>query len=73
MYNNDKFQVGAIIEKLPSFWNGVTIYLKHKRREMSMEDLILRLWVEKDHRKGDKVEGAKSTVIEGAHIAKPKF
>ena len=40
---NDQFQVGSIIEKLPPSWNDFKIYLKHKRREMSMEDLILRL------------------------------
>ena len=51
---SERFQVGAIIEKLPPSWNDFKIYLKHKRREMSVEDLILRLRVEEDHRKGDK-------------------
>ncbi|XP_070660616.1 uncharacterized protein [Malus domestica] len=40
---NEHFQVGAIIEKLPTSWNYFKIYLKHKCREMNMEDLILRL------------------------------
>ena len=53
---NEHFQVGAIIEKLPPSWNDFKIYLKHKRREMTMEDLILRLRVQEDHRKGDKNE-----------------
>ena len=56
---NEHFQVGAIIEKLPPSWKDFKIYLKHKRREMSMEDLILRLQVEKDHRKGDKADAPK--------------
>ena len=30
-YINDQFQVGAIIEKLPTSWNDFKIYLKHKR------------------------------------------
>ena len=66
---NDHFQVGAIIEKLPPSWNDFKIYLKHKRREMTMEDLILRLRVEEDHRKGDKNEApiieAKANMAEG--------
>ncbi|KAH7545556.1 hypothetical protein FEM48_Zijuj01G0106100 [Ziziphus jujuba var. spinosa] len=68
---NEQSQVGAIIEKLPPSWNDCKIYLKHKRREMSMEDLILRLQVEEDHRKGDKVDGEKANIIKGA--SKPKF
>ncbi|CAL2253197.1 unnamed protein product [Prunus armeniaca] len=71
---NEHFQVGAIIEKLPPSWKDFKIYLKHKRREMSMEDLILRLRVEEDHRKGDKGEvpvmEAKANVVE---TSKPKF
>ncbi|KAL5803659.1 hypothetical protein ACOSQ4_031964 [Xanthoceras sorbifolium] len=48
---NEHFHVGAIIEKLPPFWKDFKIYLKHKRWEMSMEDLILRFRVEGDYRK----------------------
>ncbi|XP_068308782.1 uncharacterized protein [Pyrus communis] len=40
---NEHFPVRAIIEKLPTSWNDFKIYLKHKCREMNMEDLILRL------------------------------
>ena len=61
---SEQFQVGSIIEKLPPLWRDFKVYLKHKRREMSMEDLILRLRVEEDHRKGDSVDGARANVIE---------
>ncbi|XP_070667846.1 uncharacterized protein [Malus domestica] len=54
---NEHFQVGAIIEKLPTSWNYYQIYLKHKRREMNMEDLIQRLRVEEDHKKADRSGG----------------
>ncbi|KAL5775610.1 hypothetical protein ACOSP7_013167 [Xanthoceras sorbifolium] len=40
------------------------VYLKHKRRKMSMEDLILRLRVEEDHRKGDKVDTMEDLLAE---------
>ena len=49
------------------------IYLKHKHLEIIMEDLILRLWVEEYHKRGDSVEGAKAIVIEGVTTTKLKF
>lgn len=59
---NEHFQVGTIIEKLPPSWNHFKIYLKHMRREVKMEDLIIRRWVEEDHWKGDKIN---SSAFEG--------
>ena len=70
---SEQFQVGSIIEKLPPSWRDFKVYLKHKRREMTMEDLILRLRVEEDHRKGDSVEGARANVIESEPSTKQKF
>ena len=37
------FQVAAIIEKLSPTWKDFKNYLKHKRKEMTFEDLIIRL------------------------------
>ena len=70
---SEQFQVGSIIEKLPPSWRNFKVYLKHKRREMTMEDLILRLRVEEDHRKGDSVDGARANVIESEPSTKQKF
>ena len=47
---NDAFQVTAIIEKLPPLWKDFKNYLKHKRKEMTVEDLIVRLRIEEDNR-----------------------
>ncbi|KAL5842794.1 hypothetical protein ACOSQ3_013397 [Xanthoceras sorbifolium] len=73
---NEHFKVGAIIEKLPPIWIDFKIYLKHKRREMSIEDLILRLRVGEDHRKGDKADTSlmenKANMVEQT-ASKPKF
>ena len=44
------FQVAAIIEKLPLVWKDFKNYLKHKRKEMSIEDLIIRLLIEEDNK-----------------------
>ena len=70
---SEQFQVGSIIEKLPPSRRDFKVYLKHKRREMTMEDLILRLRVEEDHRKGDSVDGARANVIESEPSTKQKF
>ena len=70
---SEQFQVGSIIEKLPPSWRDFKVYLKHKRREMSMEDLIPRLRVEEDHRKRDSVDGARANVIESEPSTKQKF
>ena len=44
---NDAFQIITIVDKLPSFWKNFKNYLKHKLKEMRIDDLILRLRIEK--------------------------
>ena len=44
----------AVIEKLPPAWKDFKNYLMHKRREMSMEDLVVRLHIEEDNKRSDK-------------------
>ena len=48
------FQVAAIIEKLPSAWKDFKNYLKHRRNEMSIKYLIIRLCIEEDNRGYEK-------------------
>ena len=50
MVINECFQVATMIEKLPPAWKEFKNYLKHKRKEMTMEDLIIRLRIEEDNR-----------------------
>ncbi|XP_070026559.1 uncharacterized protein [Nicotiana sylvestris] len=47
---NKAFQVEAMIEKLPPLWKDFKNYLKHKRKEMSLDDLIVRLRIEEDNK-----------------------
>ncbi|KAL0345900.1 UNVERIFIED_CONTAM: hypothetical protein Sradi_4421300 [Sesamum radiatum] len=47
---SESFQVVAMIEKLPPLWKDFKNYLKHKREEMGLEDLIVRLRIEEDNR-----------------------
>ncbi|RVW83338.1 Retrovirus-related Pol polyprotein from transposon TNT 1-94 [Vitis vinifera] len=65
---SDSFQVAAVIEKLPPLWKDFKNYLKHKRKEMNLEELIVRLRIEEDNRKSEKKRNnsmeAKANVIE---------
>ena len=47
MIINEVFQVNAFIEKLPPAWKDFKNYLKHKRKEMTLKDLIVRLKLKK--------------------------
>ena len=66
---SESFQVDAIIEKLPPLWKEFKNYLKHKRKEMRLEDLIVRLRIEEDNPASEKKAGngfmeSKANVVE---------
>ena len=42
------------MEKLPPAWRDFNNYLKHNRKELKLEDLIVRLQIEEDNRKSEK-------------------
>ncbi|XP_042041347.1 uncharacterized protein LOC121786796 [Salvia splendens] len=50
----ENFTSGTIIEKLPPSWKDFKSYLKHKRKEMTLEELIVKLCNEFDVRKNDQ-------------------
>ena len=64
---NDAFQVAAIIEKLPPMLKDFKNYSKHKRKEMTVEELIVRLRIEEDNKAIERRSKGNST-INGAHI-----
>ena len=70
MVLSESFQVAAIIEKLPPAWKDFKNYLKHKRKEMNVEGLVLRLRIEEENRASERkllkpvVEAAKANVVE---------
>ncbi|KAL7617472.1 hypothetical protein Lser_V15G03168 [Lactuca serriola] len=51
---SENFQVLAIVEKLPPTWVDFKKYLKDKRNEMSVEDLIVQLQIEEGNRLAEK-------------------
>ena len=66
---SESFQVAAIIEKLPPLWKEFKNYLKHKRKEMRLEYLIVRLRIKEDNRASEKKAGkgfmeSKANVVE---------
>nr|GEV49734.1 uncharacterized protein [Tanacetum cinerariifolium] len=67
---SETFQAAAITEKLPPSWVEFKNYLKHKRKEMSVEDLVVRLRIEKDNMLAQKdtytPDSAKANMIEHA-------
>ena len=54
MFFSVTFQVAAIIEKPPPAWKDFKNYLKHKRKKMSIKDLIIRLCIEEDNIRSKK-------------------
>ena len=68
---SETFQVAAFIEKLLPSWRDFKNYLKHKRNELSLEDLIIRLRIEEDNRLfekkvGKNLEVSRANVVEGS-------
>ncbi|XP_060178249.1 uncharacterized protein LOC132608204 [Lycium barbarum] len=62
MVVNGAFQVAAFIEKLPPSWKDFKNYLKHKRKEMTLEDLIVRLRIKEDNRSAEKKANGKQAI-----------
>ncbi|XP_031090934.1 uncharacterized protein LOC115995926 [Ipomoea triloba] len=71
MVLSEAFQVVSIIHLLPLGWKDFKNYLKHKRKEMNLEDLM-RLRIEEGNRKSDGkspvIGGSKANVVEHAKI-----
>lgn len=53
---SESFQSGCLIKKLPDIvvWNSFKSYLKHKKKEMTVDDVNLKLRIEEDNMKADK-------------------
>jgi guanylate kinase len=54
MVIDDAFQAAVLIEKLPPSWKEYRNYLKHKKRDMSLEDLVVHIRIEESNRQKDK-------------------
>ena len=66
---SESFQVFTFVEMLPPAWKDFKNYLKHKRKEMTIDELIVRLSIEEDNWKAEKMNGknpieSKANVVE---------
>lgn len=55
----ETFQVAIITEKLPPTLKNFKSYFKHKRKEMSLENMIIKLQV----KEGNKINHKKSVIF----------
>ncbi|XP_073025086.1 uncharacterized protein [Primulina eburnea] len=71
---NKPFQGAAIVDKLLLAWKDFKNYLKHKRNEMNVEELIVRLHIEEDNKSSERRlfshVAAKANVIEDDQSSK---
>ena len=67
-----------MIEKLPPDWVGFKNYLKHKRKEIIVEQLVVRLRIEEDNRmalkgnSGSSKTNVVANVVEDGQSSKSK-
>uniref|UniRef100_A0A5B7BVL1 Putative retrotransposon protein, Ty1-copia subclass n=1 Tax=Davidia involucrata TaxID=16924 RepID=A0A5B7BVL1_DAVIN len=52
---DERLQVSALIDKLPSSWSDFQVSLKHKREEMTLDDLMVAIQIEEKHRSKHKL------------------
>ncbi|KAF3675080.1 hypothetical protein FXO38_04907 [Capsicum annuum] len=57
---NEAFQVASIIEKLPPMWKDFKNYLKHKRKEITVKDLIVPLRIKEDNKTTERMSKGNS-------------
>ncbi|KAL3497933.1 hypothetical protein ACH5RR_040665 [Cinchona calisaya] len=55
---NESIIVSSVIDKLPPSWRDIKRNLKHKKEELSLEDLANHLHLEKGMRKQDEKQNA---------------
>ncbi|XP_069154380.1 uncharacterized protein [Solanum lycopersicum] len=78
MVVNEAFEVATIIEKLPPSWNDFKNYLKHKLKEMKLEDLVIQLKLRKitktpKRKDPTKDKKRKKSSVQKLEQAKKKF
>ncbi|XP_077215962.1 uncharacterized protein LOC143850616 [Tasmannia lanceolata] len=74
---DDTIIIPSIIDRLPPYWKDFRKSLKHKKEEMSLEDLIQTLQVEEESRLRDKREdieplSSKVHVVENVNMTDTK-
>ena len=74
----ESFVSGCLIEKLPESWRDYKNCMKHKRKQMSLEDVIVHIRIEEKNRQLDRAEKAKelnskANIVESSGKKPQKF
>ncbi|XP_070017891.1 uncharacterized protein [Nicotiana sylvestris] len=69
MVVNEAFQVSAMTKKLPPSWRDFKNYLKHKRKEMKLGDLVIHINIEEEN-KTTEIKSRGNSMIMGVNIVK---
>ena len=59
----EAFITGALIEKLPDSRKDYKKELKHKRKQMNLEDVIIHIRIEEKNKEREKTERARSLLL----------
>ncbi|KAK3004914.1 hypothetical protein RJ639_019684 [Escallonia herrerae] len=71
MVLGESFQVAALIKKISPTWRDFKNYLKHKRKEMKLEDLIVKLRIKEDNRQSEKKVGEHLDLYQRSEFTDP--
>ena len=55
----EPFMAGYLIETFPDSWKYYKNSMKHKRKQMSLEDVIIHIMIEEQNKTRDKAKRAK--------------
>ncbi|KAE8681800.1 Serine/threonine-protein kinase ICK [Hibiscus syriacus] len=69
----DVLQANVLIEKLPKSWSDYRNSLKHKKREISLEELVGHMKIEEANRLKDKVTNSLSNLSLKANLVESRF
>ena len=76
IYLPEPFVVGYLIETFPNYWEDYKNIMKHKRKQISLKDVIINIRVEEQNKTRDKAKRAKELSSKANVVEKrpkPKF
>ncbi|KAK2999522.1 hypothetical protein RJ639_024627, partial [Escallonia herrerae] len=59
----EPFVTGSLIEKLPESWSDYKSMMKHKRKDMTLEDVIVQIRIEEKNKSREKATKAKEFTL----------
>ncbi|XP_022150382.1 uncharacterized protein LOC111018559 [Momordica charantia] len=71
-------QTNLLLEKFPPFWSDYRNHLKHKKKDLTLQEMISHMRIEKANKQNDKlssqlVNSVKANLIESSGVNKDRF